>query len=120
MGERREFDTIEAALEAFNLPSDNLGVVREFVASGRYEQRCYIVSSGQYIGLTPVGGGRIAYVNRGFIDHRDADGQWQTIPLPTNSIRDGGYTQGKGQQRHAQQCPTCGSMMPLSGVCDLC
>lgn len=120
MSGRREFDTIEDALEAFNLPSDNLAVVREHLADRAYEPRCYIVASGQYIGLTPLGGGKIAYVNRGFIDFRGPDGVWQTITLPTNRIREGGYTQGKGQQRHSEACPACGEQMPLTRICDFC
>ncbi|GAA2175630.1 hypothetical protein GCM10009846_26270 [Agrococcus versicolor] len=120
MPDRRTFDTIEAALEAFNLPSDNLAAVRDHLSEREYEQRCYIVSSGQYIGLKEAGSLKTVYINRGFIDYRDGENDWTRILLPSNKIRDGGYTQGKGYQREAQACPNCGSRMPLSGVCDLC
>lgn len=120
MGERRAFDSIEEALEAFKLPSDNLAVVRQHLAEHEYEPRCYINGSGGYIGLTPRGGGNTVYVNRGFIDSRDEHGQWHKQQLPTNSHRDGGYLQGKGQQRQAEACPACGEQMPLTRICDFC
>lgn len=119
---RTYFETFEAAADDFRLPVENIPRAREFVM-GRDFDRFYITPSRTYIALIERDEARpSAWVHVGYISYRDENGDYPTIPLPYNRIRDGG---GSWQRRCADAdpvpCPNgCGFLLPASGVCDYC
>lgn len=119
---RTYFDSLEAALDAFRLPVENLTRVHEF-AMGRDFEKFYITPSSTYIAMIERGAERpSAWVHVGYISYGTGDGTLETIPLPYNRIRDGGGSRRRDRADvEPVACPNgCGFVLPASGICAYC
>lgn len=116
---RRYFPTLDAALRDFAIPLENLPHVREFLMERDFAEY-YTTKSLTYIAAVPRNGGRPAFIHHGYIWHVDADGNAETIPLPTNRLHDGGSSRTSRPDRDRAVCTGCGLEMPSSGECAYC
>ncbi|WP_181905820.1 hypothetical protein [Microbacterium bovistercoris] len=119
---RQTFESLEAALNEFRVPVENLTMVREFV-SGRDVGEFYIPPRKSYIALVPPGEtSPNAWIHVGYIHIRNADRTIDRISLPYNGGRRGGAGRRRQREEATTLCPTpgCGMVLPPSGVCDYC
>ena len=115
---RRYFESFDDALTEFPLVMENRSAVREFLADRDYE-KFYIPEGGSYIAAVPRGRRTADFFHHGYIWFRDAENNGHMHWLPVNKGHAGGYSRRR-PEREASTCPNCGSVMPLSGVCDFC
>ena len=117
---RRTFTSFKAAALEFGLPTENLRTVQDFIAERDF-QEFYIPPSRSYIGLVPRTGGRIPTVRDGYIEYRTPEGKETWIGLPVNKFRDAeSGASRRTREDEGSPCPTCGLLLPASGVCPYC
>lgn len=108
---RTAFDSVDSAMEAFNMPVEARTRVRELVAHV-VADRVWIPYSRSYIALGKDGT-RALYIGKTYVW---IDGELTTLP---------GYAPGGGggtatAERAIPVCPTCGLELPRTGICDDC
>jgi hypothetical protein len=108
---RTAFDTVDDAMEAFNMPVEARSRVRELVAHVGAD-RVWIPYSRSYIALGRDGT-RALYIGKTYVW---IDGELTTLP---------GYAPGGGggtatAERAIPVCHTCGLELPRTGICDNC
>ncbi len=116
---RRTFGTFDEALTHYRIPIENLPLIRDFLAGRRFSE-FYIPKSGSYIAAVPEEGIKKAFIHSGYIWHRVASGVGETIELPVNRVRDGGYWRNAKHDRPRELCPTHFTELPTNGVCPYC
>jgi hypothetical protein len=117
MSTRTQYATIDGALASFTWwPTANFEVVRETVATLDVSE-IYVPAGRGYIGIVVSDPGPIVSVHSGYIwNLRNTDGGLFGLALPVNRLRDGNNENHRGLD--GGECPECGLMMPLAGVCD--
>ncbi|MGQ7297899.1 hypothetical protein [Quadrisphaera sp. KR29] len=115
-----EYSDVEAAMAALPVSVERRPEVRRLIA-GLVYRRVWIPESRKYVALADDGP-VVAYVNRGFVDVRDAAGGHSTHLLPG---ADGDHSRAARSRsgtgaRVAGLCSTCFTQLPLTGVCDEC
>lgn len=116
---RLTFGSFDEALAHYTIPLENLPLVREFLAA-RNDRRFYIPASRPYIAAVPAHGKTKAFIHRGYIWHRLADGSGERIDLPVGRPREGGFTRSAKPERPMRTCPNCHTVLPASGECPYC
>ena len=112
-GELR-FDRLASALANFELPAENLAIVRDHVDT-LGSVRFLIPPSRPYIAvISTTTGKHVAHLHPGFID--TCDGAWITLPM--NWLRD---SDGRRRAEQTERiCHVCKLALPASGICDYC
>lgn len=118
---RLTFSTFDEALMHFRMPMENIPLVREFVTQRPFIE-FYIPRSGTYIAAVPESGSGVgkAFIHSGYIWHRVAKGEGESIELPVNRIRDGGYMRGAKREEPKEVCSSCFLELPSNGSCPFC
>lgn len=130
----RRYQSLEDALRAHRVPLENHRFIAELMAGLDLEG--YSATS-SYIKAVRADGGPALQITSGYTNgFRSEDeivsrvgdvdrwpsgrgsGLWG-VSHPVHSLRSTGDAAG-GRHRAAALCPACGSVMPLSGVCDIC
>jgi hypothetical protein len=94
----------------------NFDLIRETVASLDV-QEIYVPAGRGYIGLVLAGSGPIVSVHSGYLwNLRNEDGGLYGLALPINRLRDGNDT--NRNRLDGGECPECGILMPLAGICE--
>lgn len=133
LGESR-YRSVEAALRAHRVPLENHRFIADLMAGIDVEG--YSATS-SYIKAVRADGGPALHIASGYtsgfrsedeIVSRVGDvDRWPSgrgpdlwgVAHPVHSLRSTGDAAG-GRHREAALCQTCGSVMPLSGICDMC
>ena len=116
---RLTFATFGEALRHFRIPLENHPAVYDFLSSRQFTE-FYIPRSGSYIAAVPEDGISKAYINSGYIWHRVRRGEGETIELPVNRLRGGGYWRKAAQDQPKALCSTHFVELSITGDCSLC
>ena len=131
----RVFDSFDEAIRAARFPLENRAMMRrivEHIPIARFEAR----RSGGIRGVRRDGGHDLKFVS-GFVTGFESKEEGETasgticysnsetgvnwmVWLPLNHGRDGNGTAAARNQREQSKCPTCGNLVPATGVCDFC
>jgi len=131
---KRQFDTLDEALRKQGIPFENYGIIHTIVGNipmARYEE-----TSGGIRAVRQGDGSDLIFKSgytTGFDTREEAAAASEDGPVhpnsktgvnwlvahPRNSLNDGGWTMG-GRDKPASLCPTCGNVVPATGICDFC
>lgn len=117
---RVEYPSLDRAFEALKFPVENRRLMQDLTASVDFE-RIWAPQSRSYIAAgfrdeRPVA----AYLNKGFVHVRLAEGWYQRHEMPTFAGSAGGTARVGAAERGGEVCRTCFVQLPVSGICDEC